>query len=64
MTTDQPITRQQRREAERRRRKTLTIRPAVAGDAGSLSVPPGTLTIIEELAPGIRVKKFIVPGED
>ena len=41
----------------------ITIRPAVPGDAGSLSVPPGTITIIEELAKGIRVKRFVVPGE-
>jgi len=39
-----------------------TIRPAVQGDAGSLYVPPGTITIIEELAKGIRVKRFVVPG--
>ncbi len=41
----------------------ITIRPAVQGDAGSLYVPPGTITIIEELAKGIRVKRFVVPGE-
>jgi hypothetical protein len=40
------------------------MRLAVQGDAGSLSVPPGTVVIIEELAPGIRVKRFVVPGED
>ncbi len=42
----------------------ITMRLAVQGDAGSLSVPPGTVVIIEELAPGIRVKRFVVPGED
>ncbi len=42
---------------------TITMRPAVQGDAGSLSVPPGTVVIIEELAKAIRVKRFVVPGE-
>jgi len=63
MTTEQPITRRERREAERRRLKTITMRPAVAGDAGSLLIPAGTLAIIEELAPGIRVRRFVVPDE-
>jgi len=43
---------------------TITIRPAVSGDAGSLFIPPGTITIIQELAKGIRVKRFVVPGEE
>ena len=41
----------------------ITMRLAVQGDAGSLFVPPGTVVIIEELAKGIRVKRFVVPGE-
>ena len=64
MTTDRPPTRRERREAERRRLKTVTVRPAVAGDAGSLLIPPGTTTIVTELAKGIRVKRFVVPGEE
>ena len=39
------------------------MRPAVQGDAGSLYVPLGTVVIIEELAKGIRIKRFVVPGE-
>jgi len=39
------------------------MRPVVPGDAGSLVIPPGTVVIIEELAKGIRVKRFVVPGE-
>jgi hypothetical protein len=62
MTTP-PLTRQQRREAERRRLKTVTVRPAVQGDAGSLFVPDGTVVVVTELAKGIRVKRFVVPGE-
>ena len=62
-TPDSRPSRRERRDAERRRLKTITMRPAVQGDAGSLYVPPGTITIIEELAPGIRVKRFVVPGE-
>ncbi len=63
-TPDSRPSRQERREAERRRLKTVTIRPARAGDAGSLLIPPGTTTVIQELAKGIRLKKFVLPDED
>jgi len=42
---------------------TIRMRKAVPGDAGSLYVPPGTVVIIEELFPGCRFKRFVVPGE-
>jgi len=40
------------------------MRKAVPGDAGSLSIPVGTVVIIEELFPGCRFKRFVVPEED
>ena len=62
-TPDSRPSRRERRDAERRRRKTVTMRPAVQGAAGSLSIPPGTVVIIEELFPGCRIKRFVVPDE-
>ncbi len=56
-----PIPRRERREAERRRKKAVTVRLARQGDAGSLYVPEGTVVVIEELSKGIRVKRFVMP---
>ena len=65
-TATPPLTRRERRAAERGRRKAVVIRPTVAGEFGpNVIIPDGAWVLVERFPrAGITFRRLITPDGD